>query len=245
MLLELEGIRAGYGDLEVIYDIELHIEAGEVVTLLGANGAGKSTTLKTIAGVITPTAGTIRFDQQRIDGKRIAEIVRLGLSFCPEGRELFPDMTVLETLHLGAFSSRLPKKEMSDRLDEVFTLFPKLDDRRKQRAGTMSGGEQQMLAIGRSLMLRPKLLLLDEPSLGLAPRLVDEVMAAINKVRSSQTTVLLVEQNASLALDLCDRAYVMEAGAIVMHGDGPTLVQSPELRRRYLGEEDPETAQGA
>jgi branched-chain amino acid transport system ATP-binding protein len=244
MLLELEGVRAGYGDLEVIYDIDLHIEAGEVVTLLGANGAGKSTTLKTIVGVITPTAGTIRFDQQRIDGKRIAEIVRLGLSFCPEGRELFPDMTVYETLLLGAFSLRLPKKEMSERIDEVFTLFPKLDDRRKQRAGTMSGGEQQMLAIGRSLMLRPKLLLLDEPSLGLAPRLVDEVMAAIHKVRSSETTVLLVEQNASLALDLCDRAYVMEAGAIVMHGDGPTLVQSPELRRRYLGEEDPETAQG-
>jgi branched-chain amino acid transport system ATP-binding protein len=233
-VLEISGLRAAYGPIEALRGIDLHVHAGELVCLLGANGAGKSTTLRTISGLLRPTAGRIVFDGQPIAGHEPGMILQAGIAHCPEGRRVFPYLSVEENLLMGAYVRRDSASITAD-LERVCGHFPVLGERRRQAAGTLSGGEQQMLAIGRALMARPKLILFDEPSLGLAPTLVETTFAIIADIRRQGTTVLMVEQNAYLALRMADRAYVLETGRIVLAGAAADLMADDHVRRAYLG----------
>jgi branched-chain amino acid transport system ATP-binding protein len=232
-MLKVKDLRAGYGKVDVLHGISLEVNTSECVALVGANGAGKSTTLKCICGLIEARSGSIEFEGQRIDGLAGHSIVRRGITMCPEGRQVFSEMSVLENLEMGAHT-RHDKEQRRD-LEEMLDLFPVLRERVRQRAGTLSGGEQEMLAIARALMSRPKLCIFDEPSLGLAPKIVEEVEQTIARIKARGTTILLVEQNASMALRLSDRAYVFEAGEIVLTGTGRALQDHPEVSKAYLG----------
>lgn len=232
-MLRITNLYAGYGNVGILHGVNLEVNASECVALVGANGAGKSTTLKCICGLIAPTSGTIAFEGKDLAGMQGHEIVQMGITMCPEGRQVFPDMTVRENLEMGAHT-RTDSEQLSD-LEKMLDLFPVLRERIRQRAGTLSGGEQEMLAIARALMSRPKLCIFDEPSLGLAPKIVQEVEQTIAKIKSMGTTILLVEQNASMALRLSDRAYVFEAGEIVLQGTGQELQNNSEVSKAYLG----------
>jgi branched-chain amino acid transport system ATP-binding protein len=237
-VLKLEGVVAAYDDVTCLHGVSLEVRRGEIVTLIGANGAGKSTTLKTVSGLLIPRAGIIEFDGRPIAGRSPDAIVALGLVQVPEGRRVFPELSVEENLRVGAYLVA-NRAKVRDMLDDVYARFPRLAERRRQLAGTLSGGEQQMLAFGRAMMAQPKLLMLDEPSLGLAPRMVDEVMRSIRLFRESGVTIFLVEQNANLALRLADRAYVMETGRITMSGSGAQLLADERVRASYLGAKAP------
>jgi branched-chain amino acid transport system ATP-binding protein len=232
-LLEVEDVHTFYGNIEALKGISLEVEEGEIVTLIGANGAGKSTTLRSISGLTPPRVGSIRFKGKNIGETPPQEIVRLGISQSPEGRKIFPRMTVRENLDLGAYLRR--DSDISSDLDRVFDLCPRLKEREKQKAGTMSGGEQQMLAMGRALMARPEVLLLDEPSMGLAPVLVERIYETVEEINKQGTTILLVEQNANFALGVSNRAYVLEVGTITLTDDSEKLRENPEVQRAYLG----------
>jgi branched-chain amino acid transport system ATP-binding protein len=232
-LLKVKGLNVSYGAIHAIKSLSLDVNEGEIVSLIGCNGAGKTTTLRAISGII-PSSGQILFKNREISGVRSFERVALGLSQAPEGRGVFPDMSVLENLELGAYLRR-DKHEIQKDIDHCFTLFPRLKERVWQMAGTLSGGEQQMLAISRALMSRPKLLLLDEPSLGLAPMIVAQIFEIIKKVNAEGMTVLLVEQNARMALKISHRAYVIETGEITLSGPGQELLNNDEVRKAYLG----------
>jgi branched-chain amino acid transport system ATP-binding protein len=233
-MLEMRDVHAYYGNIHALKGVSLTVEQGEIVTLIGANGAGKSTTLKTISGLLRPRQGEITFDGGRIDGVRAHDIVGLGISQAPEGRRIFPRMTVLENLEMGAFL-RTKGPEVTADYERVFTLFPRLRERRTQVGGTLSGGEQQMLAIARALMARPKLILLDEPSMGLAPILVEQIFQIIRDINAQGTTVLLVEQNALMALGIARRGYIMQTGEIVLSDVSAALAKNPEVKKAYLG----------
>jgi len=233
-LLEVIDLEVRYGAIRAIKGISFHVGEGEIVALLGANGAGKTTTQKTISGMLRPAAGEIRFLDQRIDGVPAHELIRLGICHVPEGRRVFPRMTVAENLEMGAF--RFKRLDQAD-LDRVLELFPRLQERYRQVSGTLSGGEQQMLAIGRALMGKPRLLLLDEPSMGLAPMVVAQIFNIVREINESGVTVLLVEQNAAQALALADRGYVLETGELVLQGTGSELLADDRIRAAYLGEE--------
>ena len=233
-MLAVHGLRSGYGKVEVLHDVSLTIERGQIVTLIGANGAGKTTLLKTISGLIRPTAGTIEFDGNSIIRRPPHKIVALGLSQVPEGRAILKRMTVMDNLRMGAFTRS--DLEIGNDIDAVFQRFPALAERREHPAATLSGGEQQMLAIGRALVARPSLLLLDEPSLGLAPKFVTRIFLTLRELKSEGKTILLVEQNARQALQVADRGYVMERGKIVLSGSGHELLNMPEVQRTYLGQ---------
>ncbi len=232
-LLEVDDIRTFYGSIEALKGISLIVEEGEVVTLIGANGAGKSTTLRSISGLTPPRHGSIRFQGQEISKMPAQDIVRLGISQSPEGRRTFQRMTVRENLELGAYLRR--DTNIRADLDRVFELFPRLKERERQKAGTMSGGEQQMLAMGRALMANPTLLLLDEPSMGLAPILVDRIYETVEEINRQGTTILLVEQNANYALDVSTRGYVLETGRVVLANESARLREDPEVQKAYLG----------
>ena len=231
-MLEVSGLNVYSGNIRALKDVSFSVEEGEIMTLIGANGAGKSTTLLTLSGLKKATTGTIQFMGKDITKTTPQSRVAMGISQSPEGRRVFPGLTVLENLEMGAY---LRKDDFSGDMEKVFTYFPRLKERRKQTAGTLSGGEQQMLAMGRALMSRPKLMLLDEPSMGLSPLLVSEIFEIIRKLNETGTTILLVEQNAALALKLAHRAAVMETGRIVLAGTGEELSQSPEVQKAYLG----------
>ena len=233
-MLKIDNIDVYYGAIHALKGISLEVNEGEIVTLIGANGAGKSTTLRTISGLLKPKTGSITFLGQSIAGVRAHEIVKKGISQVPEGRRVFAEMTVMENLDLGAFV-RKDKAGLQQDLKHVFELFPRLEERKNQSAGTLSGGEQQMLAMGRALMSRPKLLLLDEPSMGLAPLLIKEIFNIIVDINKSGTTVLLVEQNANMALSIANRAYVLETGRITLSGKAQDLAASEDVRKAYLG----------
>jgi branched-chain amino acid transport system ATP-binding protein len=233
-LLTLDGVETFYGSIQALKGISFKVQERSIVTLLGANGAGKSTTLKAISGLVPPARGTVSFRGRRIDTLPSEAIVRLGISHVPEGRELFPELTVLENLSMGAYA-RSDTRAIQRTLERVHACFPILAERRAQLAGTLSGGEQQMLAIGRALMAEPVLMLLDEPSLGLAPMLVEEIFGIIRQIHASGTTVLLVEQNANKALSIADYGYVLETGTIALAGDSQQLLRDDRVRRAYLG----------
>jgi len=233
-LLTLEGVSVAYGAVEVLHDVSLRVDEGEMVCLLGANGAGKSTTVRTISGLLRPKSGVITFRGQRLDGRPAHAVLTRGIAQCPEGRRIFPEMTVRENLEMGAYV-RGSEGARAEDLERVFHHFPKLKERAGQLGGTLSGGEQQMLAIARALMSGPRLLLLDEPSLGLAPTMVATVFRVIREIRRQGVTVLMVEQNAALALQMADRAYVMESGRIALGGPAKDLLHNAEIRRAYLG----------
>jgi branched-chain amino acid transport system ATP-binding protein len=232
-MLELEDVHTFYGNIEALKGISLTVEEGEIVTLIGSNGAGKSTTLRSISGLTPPRVGTVKFKGKHIGETPPQEIVRQGISLSPEGRKIFPRMSVRENLDLGAYLRR--DADVSSDLDRVFELFPRLKEREKQKAGTMSGGEQQMLAMGRALMARPQMLLLDEPSMGLAPVLVERIYETVEEINKQGTTILLVEQNANFALGVSNRAYVLEVGTITLSDDSEKLRENPEVQRAYLG----------
>ena len=233
-MLRLEGVRAAYGPVEALRGIDLEVRAGELVCLLGSNGAGKSSTLRAISGLVRPTAGRIIFEDRAITGAEPAAVLTAGIAHCPEGRRVFPYLSVEENLAMGAYVRR-DRAAVAQDLERVCAHFPILAERRGQAAGTLSGGEQQMLAIGRALMARPKLILFDEPSLGLAPTVVETTFAIIADIRRQGTTVLMVEQNAALALRMADRGYVMETGRIVLAGAARELMTNDHVRRAYLG----------
>jgi branched-chain amino acid transport system ATP-binding protein len=234
-LLTINNVDTYYGNIRALKGVSLTVPQGSTVTLLGANGAGKSTTLKTISGLVPAASGTIEFMDQRIDRLAPERIVRLGISHVPEGREVFKDLTVAENLKMGAYTRR-DKREIAASYESVYTLYPVLQERRQQLAGTLSGGEQQMLAIGRALMGRPQLLLLDEPSLGLAPKLVEEIFSVIQRINREGITVLLVEQNANKALGIAEYGYVLETGRIALEDQAANLLENDHVRRSYLGE---------
>jgi branched-chain amino acid transport system ATP-binding protein len=236
LILELEDVHTYYGAIRALKGISLDVGEGEVVTLLGANGAGKSTTLRSINGLNHPRRGVIRFHGDDITQVPPHDIVARGISQSPEGRKLFPRMTVLENLEMGAFQ-RKDRSDLKEDIDRVFTLFPRLAERKSQKAGTLSGGEQQMCAIGRALMARPRLLMLDEPSMGLAPIFVEKVFETIVEINKQGTPILLVEQNALMALEVADRGYVLETGTIALADDANALRQNEQVRKTYLGEE--------
>ncbi|UCH26722.1 MAG: ABC transporter ATP-binding protein [Trueperaceae bacterium] len=233
-LLAIEGLHVGYGDVPVLSGVSMKIEQGEIVALIGANGAGKTTTLKTVSGLLRARSGTVTFTGKPIHTWAPHRIVGAGLVQVAEGRRLFPRMTVLENLEMGAFRPG-PKQQRPQSLQQVFDLFPRLAERKKQLAGTLSGGEQQMLAIGRALMTKPTLLMLDEPSLGLAPMLVQSIFEVVRRINQEGTTVLIVEQNAVQTLSMADRGYVLENGQIVLSGEGNALIQDERIREAYLG----------
>jgi branched-chain amino acid transport system ATP-binding protein len=235
MMLNLEGIGTFYGNFQALRGISLSVEKGEIVTILGSNGAGKTTLLKTISGILRARSGVATFEGQRIEKLDSSAIVRLGISQCPEGRKLFPEMSVLRNLRLGAYARRQDKKGIEKSLAEVLQLFPILSERSDQMAGTLSGGEQQMLAMGRALMSDPTLLMLDEPSLGLAPLVVKALFESIRDINHRQVTILLVEQNASQALQVAHRGYVIETGKIVLNGSGQDLLKNEKVKQAYLG----------
>jgi branched-chain amino acid transport system ATP-binding protein len=234
-VLELLDIHTSYGNIRALKGISLNVEKGEIVTLIGSNGAGKTTTLKTIIGTLGPQRGEIRFEGKRISGLSTNKVVRMGIAHSPEGRRIFPRMTVLENLELGAFV-REDKQNVPADIERIFALFPRLKERHHQKGGTLSGGEQQMLAMGRALMARPKLLLLDEPSMGLSPLLVGTIFETIGSIREQGTTILLVEQNARMALRIANRGYVIQAGYIILHDSADALLRSDLVRKSYLGE---------
>ena len=233
LLLEVSDIHVFYRAIHAIKGISFDVSRGEIVALIGANGAGKSTTLNTIAGLLRPRSGSIRFKGENVTGTPASRMVFKGLALCPEGRRIFQQMTVKENLEMGAFSR--PNTEIGDAMEDVFTRFPRLREREKQVAGTLSGGEQQMLAMGRALMGKPDLLMLDEPSMGLAPILVEQIFAIIGELHAAGTTILLVEQNAQMALSVADRAYVLETGTIGMSGQAADLLNDDAVRKAYLG----------
>jgi branched-chain amino acid transport system ATP-binding protein len=235
-MLEIIDLRVAYGKIEAVKGIDLVVEEGEVVSLIGVNGAGKTTTLRTISGLLQPVSGEIRFQGKRINGVAAHTIVEQGLAHSPEGRHIFPVMTIEENLLLGAFIRRDGAAIQQD-IARAYELFPVLGERRKQRAGTLSGGEQQMLAMGRALMCQPKLLMLDEPSMGLSPIMMQKIMTTVKELQERGTTILLVEQNAQAALRLAQRGYVMETGKIVLHDTGAALLANDEVRKAYLGED--------
>ena len=232
-MLEIRGLNAGYGGVQVLWDVSLRVERGEIVSLIGANGAGKTTTLRSVMGIVKPFSGRITFDGEEITGLPTHRIVRMGLSLVPEGRHLFPKMTVMENLRMGAYA--VDGSRFRDLLERVFQIFPVLKDRRDQLASTLSGGEQQMLAIARGLMSDPKILMLDEPSLGLAPKIVKKVMRVVSDIRDEGVTILLVEQNAKISLEISDRGYVLETGRVVLEGSSEELLRNEHVRRAYLG----------
>ena len=236
LILELRDVHTYYGSIHALKGISLEVREGEIVTLIGANGAGKSTTLRSINGLNHPRRGTIRFAGREITSESPHDVVRLGISQSPEGRKLFPRMSVRENLEMGAFQRR-DRANLREDIDRVYSLFPRLAERKNQKAGTMSGGEQQMCAIGRALMARPKLLLLDEPSMGLAPILVEKIFEIVREINEQGTPILLVEQNALMALDAADRGYVMETGRITLADDAKALRQNERVRKAYLGED--------
>ena len=233
-MLKINDLNVFYGNIQALKGVSLEINEGEIVTLIGANGAGKSTLLQTISGLIKPKSGEILFEGQSIGGKVAQAVVKMGLSQVPEGRRVFSNLTVEENLELGAYL-RKDKQGIREDFGKVYDLFPRLLERKKQHAGTLSGGEQQMLAMGRALMARPRLLLLDEPSMGLAPLLVKTIFRIIEEINKTGTTILLVEQNANMALSIADRAYVIETGRIVVNGTAEELNQSDTIRQAYLG----------
>lgn len=233
-MLKIDDIHVYYGAIHAIKGISLEVNEGEIVTLIGANGAGKSTTLRTISGLLKPKTGSIKFMDSDIGGLPAHKIVKEGISQVPEGRRIFAEMSVMENLELGAFI-RKDKDGIKNDMEMVFNRFPRLEERKEQLAGTLSGGEQQMLAMGRALMSRPKLLLLDEPSMGLAPLLIREIFSIIQDINRTGTTILLVEQNANMALSIANRAYVLETGRITLSGDAQKLAASEEVRKAYLG----------
>ncbi len=232
-MLEVNGINVYYGSIHAIRDISFEVNAGEIVTLIGANGAGKSTTLQTVSGLLRSKTGSIVFNGKNLGGIPAHKIVAMGIAHVPEGRRIFQQMTVEENIEMGAFTR--PGSEYAERVENVFNHFPRLQERRKQIAGTLSGGEQQMLAMGRAMMSAPQLLMLDEPSMGLSPILVDEIFEIIKSFHDSGTTILLVEQNANKSLAISDRAYVLENGKIILTGTGRELMQSEEIKKAYLG----------
>lgn len=234
-LLSLTDVHIGYGGIKAVKGISFHVALHELVCLIGANGAGKSTTLKAISGLLAPTAGTIYYDNDDIGGHPTHEIAAKGLRLVPEGRGVFPILTIEENLQMGAYT-RHDKAGIAQDIDRMFTLFPRLKERRSQTAGTLSGGEQQMLAIGRALMAQPKLLLLDEPSMGLAPIMVQKIFEVVREVSRSGVTILLIEQNARLALEISTRGYVMDGGVITLDGESKALLANPKVREAYLGE---------
>jgi branched-chain amino acid transport system ATP-binding protein len=234
-LLVLDDLSAHYGGVQALKGVSLRVEEGEVVTLIGANGAGKTSTLAAISGLLPPTSGTISLDGKDLAGVPAHRRVTMGICQAPEGRHVFPGMTVMENLEMGAYARRAKRAALQPDLDRVFDLFPRLAERRDQAGGTLSGGEQQMLAMGRALMARPRLLLLDEPSMGLAPKLVTQIFDIVREINGQGTTVLLVEQNASQALQRANRAYVMEAGSIVRSADAATLLEDESVKAAYLG----------
>jgi branched-chain amino acid transport system ATP-binding protein len=234
-MLTLDNISVSYGAIEALTDVSLHVEEGEVVTLIGANGAGKTTTLRTITGLLEASEGRIVYDGQEINGVATHKLVSRGIAMSPEGRGVFANLSVRENLEMGAYI-RKDRKGIDSDMQRGFRLFPRLKERETQKAGTLSGGEQQMLAMARALMSKPRLLLLDEPSLGLAPLVVHTIFEAIEEIRSEGTTILLVEQNANAALHHSDRAYVLETGRIVMEGDSKELAEDPRVKEAYLGE---------
>ncbi|MGZ5092636.1 MAG: ABC transporter ATP-binding protein [Burkholderiales bacterium] len=233
-MLEVKALEVGYGGIRAVKGIELAVRDGELVTLIGANGAGKTTTLKALSGLLRPSAGRVRYNNRDITGLPAHELVKLGIALVPEGRGVFGRLTIEENLAMGAYIRR--DRDVAADFNRAYTLFPRLAERRKQLAGTLSGGEQQMLAIGRALMSRPKLLLLDEPSMGLAPLMVQKIFETIKAVAAEGVTLLLVEQNAKLALELCNRGYVMESGTIVLADEADALLRNPQVRHAYLGE---------
>jgi len=235
MLLQVENLHVAYGAIRALQGISFHIDEGEIVTLIGANGAGKSTTLRTISGLLRPTEGDIRFKGQSITKIAAENIVKLGISQVPEGRQIFSKLTVRENLEMGAYTRR-DKREIAESLERVFTSFPRLKERLNQLGGTLSGGEQQMLAMGRGLMSKPSLLLLDEPSMGLAPILVEEIFNIIQTINAQGTSILLVEQNAAMALSIAHRGYVLETGNIVLEGKAQALLNNRQVQAAYLGE---------
>ena len=234
-MLEVQDVHTYYGNIRALKGVSLDVNRGEIVTLIGSNGAGKTTTLKTVIGTVRPLRGQVTFNGQRIDGVSTDRIVRLGIAQSPEGRRIFPRMTVMENLELGAFA-RQDREQIAPDLDRVLTLFPRLRERLAQKGGTLSGGEQQMLAMGRALMARPTVLLLDEPSMGLSPILVETIFQIIQDINRQGTTILLVEQNARMALRVANRGYVIQTGRIVLQDTGANLLKSDLVRKTYLGE---------
>ncbi|MGW0607145.1 ABC transporter ATP-binding protein [Streptomyces sp. NPDC002644] len=235
-LLEVEDLRVAYGKIEAVKGISFKVDAGQVVTLIGTNGAGKTTTLRTLSGLLKPSGGTIRFNGRNIRKVPAHKVVSLGLAHSPEGRHIFPRMSIEDNLRLGAYL-RDDKSGIAQDIQRAYDLFPILGERRRQAAGTLSGGEQQMLAMGRALMSQPKLLMLDEPSMGLSPIMMQKIMATITELKSQGTTILLVEQNAQAALSLADQGYVMEVGKITLTGTGQELLHDESVRKAYLGED--------
>jgi branched-chain amino acid transport system ATP-binding protein len=235
-MLELHEVKAGYGRIEILHGLSLTVEKGEIVTIIGANGAGKSTLLKTISGLVKPASGTITFDGASIAGSGVETIVSRGLVQIPEGRQLFGPLSVEENLELGGYTRRRSGRPLNEKLARVFKLFPRLEERLKQQAGTLSGGEQQMLALGRALMAEPNLLLLDEPSMGLAPIVVRDIFASLRDLNEEGLTMVLVEQDARIALSLAHRGLVMERGRIVLEGEARALLDDPEVQAIYFGQ---------
>ena len=234
-LLKITGLQVAYGGIKAVKGVDLHVNEGELVTLIGSNGAGKTTTMKAITGTLPPASGDIEYMGKSIKGKGAWDLVKDGLAMVPEGRGVFARMTIIENLQMGAYI-RNDKAEIAADMEKMFTIFPRLRERKDQLAGTMSGGEQQMLAMGRALMSRPKVLLLDEPSMGLSPIMVDKIFEVIRDVAAQGVTILLVEQNASRALSIAHRGYVMESGIVTMNGDAKELLNDPRVRAAYLGE---------
>ena len=233
-LLELRGVDAFYGRVQALHGVDLEVDKGEIVALIGSNGAGKTTTLRTISGLMHPAHGTVTFDGADITAESPARIVEMGICHSPEGRRLFPRMSVVDNLYMGAYTRR-NRAEIDRDLKHVYELFPRIEERRSQIAGTLSGGEQQMLAMGRALMARPKVLMLDEPSLGLAPIMVETIFSVVRDINAAGTPVLLVEQNASKALAVAHRAYVLETGVVAKEGTGQELLESEDVQKAYLG----------
>jgi branched-chain amino acid transport system ATP-binding protein len=237
-MLRLAKVSAGYGAIKVLHEVDLEVGSGEIVCLLGGNAAGKSTTLKTILGLLRPSAGSVQFEDERIDGRPTEDIVRRGIALVPEARRIFARMTVWENLAMGAHArGQLSAEQSMQSYERVYALFPRLKERATQHGGTLSGGEQQMLAIGRALMAQPRLLLMDEPSMGLAPALVDQVFDIIQAINGQGTTILVVEQNAAVALAIAHRGYVLQNGSIALHGSAQALLRDDHVRRAYLGED--------
>jgi branched-chain amino acid transport system ATP-binding protein len=234
-MLKVENVSVNYGAIKALQNVSFEIHSGEIVALIGANGAGKTTILNTVSNIVPSIAGKVTYEGKDITKTPPHDIVKLGISQVPEGRRVFAKMSVLENLEMGAYT-RNDKAEIAADIEKIFKRFPRLNERKKQPAKTLSGGEQQMLAMGRALMSRPKLLLLDEPSMGLAPMLVEQIFQIIQEINASGTTILLVEQNANMALSIAHRAYVLETGEVVMQGDAKELASSPEVRKAYLGE---------
>ena len=231
-MLKVNNLKVNFGGIEAVKGISFEVKDGEIVTLIGSNGAGKSTTLRTISGIVKPADGSISFEGTDITKVNSSDIVKMGITLCPEGRRVFPDMTVLENIKIGAF---LRQDDLTNDIERCYRLFPILKERNKQLAGTLSGGEQQMLAVARSLMSRPKIMMLDEPSLGLAPLVVQDIFKILQEINNEGVTILLIEQNANMALRIADKAYVLETGKITMQGSGKELLENESIKEAYLG----------